>query len=185
VQEILRGLAAACLLLLACVATAAEPRFEVRSASLEPVEGVYQLNVILELGLSATALDALKDGVPVRLELDVEMSRTRRYLPDENVASLVQRWQLQYHALSDRYLVTNVNTGQQEAFPSLEGALEQLQRVRALPVIDETLIRKGERYEVSVRIVTDVGGLPGAVKTLMFWVDWQRTSEWYTWSVET
>ena len=64
--------AALCVALVLCAlapeAMAAEDaRFEVRSAYLEPVDGVMQLNATLELGLSATALEALRDGVPVTL----------------------------------------------------------------------------------------------------------------------
>ena len=61
--------AAFCVALVLCAlapeAMAAEDaRFEVRSAYLEPVDGVMQLNATLELGLSATALEALRDAMP-------------------------------------------------------------------------------------------------------------------------
>ena len=99
----------AVLALAACAALADEAptlddgaRFDVRSAYLEPAEHVYQLNATLDLALSRNAAQAIHEGVPVVLELDLTVVRKRRYLPDVEVASLAQRWQIHYHALSER-----------------------------------------------------------------------------------
>jgi len=159
-------------------------RFEVRSAYLEPVEGVLRLNGVLDLALSRSAMQALRNGVPVTLQAELVVNRKRRYLPDQGVGHLVQRWQLQYHALSEHYLVNNLNSGQQASYPTLGAALTALSDVRGLPVLDEALIEKTQRYEASLRLSANIeGGLPDAVKVLMFWADWNRTSEWYTWTL--
>ena len=42
--------------LLACAALAADARFEIRNAFAEPVDGVWQLNANLDLGLSEAAV---------------------------------------------------------------------------------------------------------------------------------
>lgn len=161
-------------------------RFEVRTATLEPVEGVLQLNATLDLSLSRSALRALEDGVPVVVELDVSVNRKRRYFADQEIAYLVQRWQIQYHALSERYLVANLNTGAQTSYSTVSMALAALAQVRGLPVVDEALLEDGQRYEASVRAIASVeGGLPNALRVMMFWMDWKRTTDWYTWTVRT
>jgi hypothetical protein len=159
-------------------------RFEVRSAYLEPAERVYLLNATLDLALARNATQAIHEGVPVVLELDLSLVRKRRYLPDVEVGSLAQRWQIHYHALSERYLVNNLNSGQQTSYSSLGSALGALSEVRGLPVIDEALIEKGQRYEASLRATAAVeGGLPTALKFIIFWIDWKRSTDWYTWTV--
>jgi hypothetical protein len=159
-------------------------RFDVRSAYLEPAEHVYQLNATLDLALSKNAEQAIHEGVPVILELDLSLVRKRRYLPDVEVGSLAQRWQIHYHALSERYLVNNLNSGQQTSYSTLAAALGALSEVRGLPVIDEALIEKGQRYEASLRATAVVeGGLPNALRFIIFWIDWKRTTDWYTWTV--
>ena len=186
-----RSWALPALLVLAAAAPAEElptlddgARFEVRSAFLEPAERVYQLNATLDLGLSKNALQAIREGVPVLVELDLSVVRKRRYLPDVEIASLVQRWQIHYHALSERYLVNNLNSGQQTSYSSLSAALAALSDVRGLPVIDEALIERGQRYEASLRASAAIeGGLPSALKFILFWIDWKRTTDWYTWTV--
>lgn len=161
-------------------------RFEMRTATLEPVEGVLQLNASVDLSLSRSALRALADGVPVIVELNVSVNRKRRYLADEEVAYLVQRWQIQYHALSERYLVANLNTGAQTSYSTVSTALAALSQVRGLPVVDQALLEDGQRYEASVRAIASIeGGLPNALRVMMFWMDWKRTTDWYTWTVRT
>lgn len=159
-------------------------RFDVRSAFLESDEHVYQLHATLDLALSRSAQQAIREGVPVVLELDIRVDRRRRFLPDEEVALLVQRWQIHYHALSERYLVNNLNSGQQGSFSNLASALAALSEVRDLPVIDEALIERGQRYEASLRAVATIeGGLPNALRAMMFWIDWKRSTDWYTWTL--
>ena len=158
--------------------------FDVRSAFLEPADHVYQLSATLDLALSRNARQAIHEGVPVVLQLDLEVQRKRRYFVDEKVGVLVQRWQLRYHALSERYIVNNLNSGQQASYSSLAAALNALSEVRGLPVIDEALIDKADHYEASMRVQSTIeGGLPSALRTMMFWMDWKRTTDWYTWTL--
>jgi hypothetical protein len=159
-------------------------RFEVRSAFLEPAERVYQLNATIDLTLSRAFQQAIEQGVPVELEVDLTVDRKRSYLPDKQVAAIAQRWHIQYHALSERFLITNDNSGQSASYATLNAALLSLSQIRGLPVVDEALIEKGGRYEGSLRVTTTVeGGLPSALKVMMFWMDWKRSTDWYTWSV--
>jgi hypothetical protein len=168
---------------LAVAANAAEPRFEIRNAFAEPVAGVWQLNAILDLGLSQPARDALGEGIPLTLVLDILVTRDRRLLPDVDVAELQQRWQLAYDALSSRYVVTNQNSGAQSTYPGLDDALTALARVRNLPMIDANLLEAGRRHDVSIRASVEIGGMPEAVKLLIFWREWSRSTGWYAWSI--
>jgi hypothetical protein len=158
-------------------------RFEIRSGYLELADGVWYLNARLILGLSKAAHRAVEEGVPVTVMLAAEISRTRRFLPDQTVASIEQRWTLQYHALSQRYLVTSENSGQQDSHATLEQALEALATIRRVPVVDEPLLEKGRRYDVSLEATVEIGGLPETLKALMFWRDWSRSTESYSWTV--
>jgi hypothetical protein len=66
--------------------------FDVRSAYPEPADHVYHLNATLDLALAKSAEQALKDGVPVLINLDVQVLRQRRIFSDERIASITQRW---------------------------------------------------------------------------------------------
>src|SRR4030095_1446724 len=90
----------------------AAPQLGVRTAYVQLVEGVYLLHARLQLPLSNKVRAALVDGVPLTLVLELEVSRARHYWLDEGVASLRQEYQLQYQAVSDRYVVRNLKRGE-------------------------------------------------------------------------
>jgi hypothetical protein len=161
----------------------AQQRMEVRSAYVEPSESVYLLNVTIEFELPEGARLAIREGVPLTLDLDIAVSRGRRFWMDETVATLEQHYQLVFHALSERYLVRNLNSGEQSSFATLEAALDFLRVIDDLPILDGTLLQADMRHEISVRASLDVRTMPDTLRFVLFWTDdWRQRSEWYTWS---
>jgi hypothetical protein len=164
------------------LASEAPRRFEIRSAFAAPAESVYMLNARLGFTLPEGARAAIRDGVALTLDLEIEVNRARRFWLDETVATLEQHYELVYHALSERFLVRNVNSGEQTSWPTLEDAVESLQLVDRLPILDQSLVLPDFRYEVSLRGRLDVRNLPEALRIVLFWVDdWRQQTDWYTW----
>jgi len=162
-----------------------EGRFEVRSADLQLKDGVYHLNAHLDLPVSDAVRRGLVEGVPLAVELDLDIERVRQLLPNSRVAELTQHYHLQYNAVSARYILRNDNSGQQESLSSVDSAVERLSEVRGLPVLDKALITADRRYEASVRAKIDYGSVPFSLRVVMFWVnDWHRESDWYTWTLQ-
>jgi hypothetical protein len=160
-----------------------QERFEIRSAYIEPTDSVYELNATISFALPEGAREIVREGVPLTLHLEIVVKRQRNYWVDYAVATLEQRYELVYHALSERYLVRNLNSGDQTSFPTLEAALDQLRVVSKLPLLDKALVEGGRRHEVSVRASLDVQTMPDALRFVLFWADdWRQRSEWYTWS---
>jgi hypothetical protein len=183
-----RGPAALQLLLaLACIGFSAyswgQGRFDIRSAYIERAEGVYQLNATLDFDLSEGARAAVRDGAPFTLYLEIVVKRGRSYWLDEVVATLDQTYELVYHALSDRYLVRNLNSGEQVSYATLDAALDALRVISNLPILDQALVRPERRHELSLRAGLDVRTMPDTLRFILFWSDdWRQRSEWYTWS---
>ncbi|HKS56683.1 MAG TPA: DUF4390 domain-containing protein [Steroidobacteraceae bacterium] len=161
----------------------AQGRFDIRSAYVERAEGVYQLNATLDFEVVEGARAAIRDGAPFTLHLEIVVRRERTYWVDEVVATLDQSYELVYHALSDRYLVRNVNSGEQVSFATLDAALDSLRVISNLPILDQALVRPERRHEISLRASVDVRTMPDTLRFILFWSDdWRQRSEWYTWS---
>lgn len=162
-----------------------EGYFEVRSASTQLVDGVHRLDARLQLVLSSEALDALSSGVPLTIELQLEIIQVRRFYPDDVVAELAVRYELEYRPLSERYLVRNLNSGEQESFATLYTALNNLGRIQGLPVIDQSLLDSDKPYLIRVRALLNTQQYPAPLRLLFFWRDqWQLKSEWSEWQLE-
>jgi Domain of unknown function (DUF4390) len=160
-------------------------RFEVRSADLELKDGVYHLNARFDLPISEAVRRGLVEGVPLTLEVDLDIERVRQLLPNSRVAELTQRYRLQYNAVTARYILRNENSGQQESSGTVDEAIAHLSEVHSLPALDRALIAADRRYEGRVRAKIDFGTVPFTLRLLMFWVsDWHRESDWYAWTFQ-
>jgi hypothetical protein len=173
------------LLFFLAAASAALRPFEIRSAFVEPAEHVYVLNAHLDFELPEGAQQAIQDGAALTLDVEIVVNRDRKLWLNDTVASLSQRYEVVYHALSERYLVRNINSGEQSSHPTLANALDSLAHIQRLPVLDQSLIVPDRRYEVSLRAQLDVRNIPEILRFVLFWVsDWRQQTDWYTWPLK-
>jgi len=162
----------------------ADTRLDVTGASVAIDDGVYELDARLDLRVPEEGRRAIEAGLTLDLDYQIEIARVRRYLPDAGVASLQQRFELSYHALSQRYLVRNLNTGEQQDFGSLQASLDRIAEVRGLPLLDSSLLEPGTTYEFRVRAELRLQTAPDTLGWLLFWTDdWSATSEWFAWTL--
>jgi uncharacterized protein DUF4390 len=160
--------------------------FEVRSAIAELRDGVYYLNAVIAYRLSTEAVDALHSGVPLGIRLDIEIIHPRRWWFDDDSVALRQSYQLDYHAISERYIVLNINSSEQVSFASLSSALEYIGRIERLPLIDTAVLDDDRGYYVRLRASLDQEQFPGPLRLLAFWRrDWSIASEWYRWPLRS
>ena len=158
--------------------------FTVKNAQTELVDKVYRLDANLKYQFPPKALDALENGVTLILALDIEVIKPRRYMWDEEIATLEQRYEIQYLALTDQYLLNNINSGSQFVYPTLDQALATLERIDSLPIIDAHLLNKNDRYMVQVRSRLDFDSLPAPLRLKAYFSnEWWLTSGWYSWDL--
>lgn len=168
------------------VAAAQETGLEIRNASTRLENGVWYLAARIDYRLNRETLDALQNGIPLTFGLQVELTRQRNWLPDEDVAELRQDYQLSWDPLARGYLVRNKNSGDQRSHTTLFAALNDLGRITALPLIDAALVDDGEDYEVALRAALDQQQLPGPLRMLAFWNDnFTLESDWYRWDLRS
>ena len=178
---------AAALLLGLSLSAAAElaPAFIVRSASTVLVDKVYHLNAQIDYHFSTDALDALDNGVPLVVELVIEIEHHRDYLWNETVASLHQRYQLSYEALTRRYVVTNLNSRADIYYSDRGAAIAALGEVTNLPILDAGLLAPGEDYDVRLQASLDLEALPVPMRVIGYFSSkWSVSSGWFSWPLQ-
>lgn len=178
-----------CCAVLACAAASTgahaqdEGRFEVRNAFVERAGETWQLDVRLDLALAEAAQQAFAGGVPLVLKLEVEADVARRFLPDETVVELTRRWQLTYDAISQHYLVTDAASGEHVSHASQQDALDAFAHLSGIPIADTRTLPPDGRFAMRVRATVEIGDLPAAIRVLLFWRTWSRSTDWYAWNV--
>ena len=158
--------------------------FDIRSATTVLNDGVHELEARLQLILSDEALEALNSGVPLTIALDFEVIRVRGLWLDSLDATLTFTYELEYRPLSQRYIVRNLNSGNQASFATLYSALNNLGRIQGLPVVDDELLNAESRYRLRLRARLSTRQYPAALRLLFFWrSQWQLESDWYEWTL--
>jgi hypothetical protein len=158
--------------------------FQVSFARAMLMGNVYYLDGRVDLRLSTDARAALTSGFTLTIRLEIEILNRRGFWLDTEAANLTQVYELAYDALTERYIVHNVNGGEQQSFSSEQTALERIGTVEHLPIIDATLLQPERGYDIRARVLLDTERLPGPLHLLAFWRrDWSLGSEWYRWQL--
>jgi hypothetical protein len=160
----------------------AEHAFIIKSVETQLSDGVYHLNAKIEYRFSDEALIALKSGVPLLVLMDIEVDKIRSWWFNKTVAELQQGYLLLYHALSEQFIISNLNSGTQENFYSLTSALSALGNITHLPLIDSNILEDDANYEVNVRTRFDIESLPVPMRPIAYISkQWQLDSNWVSW----
>ena len=156
-------LAAACAIGLAVwslsIADALDGVLEVRSAYVNIEKGVFLLHARVEYPVSPTIRNALRDGVSLTFDLDARVDRERHYWFNANIVDVTLRRELTSHAVSDRSLLRDTRTRDQESFSTLDEALDYLGKVDAWPILVEPQLDGGS-YTISSGAITSAPKIP-------------------------
>jgi hypothetical protein len=159
--------------------------FTIRSVSTHLQNKVYQLDANIDYRFSKSALEALRNGVPLIVLLDSKVEQERKWWLNKTIADLQQGYLLLYHALTEKYIVNNLNSGAQENYERLSTALEALGNIKDLPILDANLTTGDNHYTVRLRTRLDLESLPAPMRPLAYISsDWRLESDWYEWPLQ-
>ena len=160
-------------------------RFEIINADFRIDEGLWVADARSDLELSGEALQAIENGVALTIQYQFTVTRLRKFWTDKVIAERIQNIQLQYHSLSRRYVVHNLNTDEQISYATLFSALRQIGQIRDFSIMAAAEIDLDEHHYISMRVVLNRENLPGPLQVLIFWRgDFSLESEWYRWSLK-
>ncbi|VAW99979.1 hypothetical protein MNBD_GAMMA22-1068 [hydrothermal vent metagenome] len=157
--------------------------FTINSASSTLNQKVYTFNAQIQYEFSNGVLEALDNGIPIFITMEIEVYR-ERWWRNKKIASLKQTYMLLYHALTEKFVLNNLNSGNQNNFTTLSSALDALGKVKNLPLLDLKLIENGSTHLVKLRTYLDLDSLPGPIRPLAYLSpEWRLESDWYIWSL--
>jgi len=171
---------------LCCAAnTAWAEAFTIRSVETSLVDKVYTLSAQIEYTFSAVAIEALKNGVPLLVLIDIKVEQERNWWLNKNIAELQQGYLLLYHALTEKYIVNNLNSGAQENYDSLTAAVSALGQVDSLPILDANLASEEKHFTVFIHTYLDLEALPAPMRPIAYISSqWRLQSDWYEWPLQ-
>lgn len=179
-----------CLLLLAAwffppPALAEQFGINIDNAQLHIKDQAYVLDTNISYRLPPKVLKTVQNGIPLMWMLRVQVNRQRRYLWDERLADVLQRYRIRYHALMNIYQVLDENRGEASYFSTLPAALEAIGTIRGMPVPGLPLLSEEHNYSARIKMQLDRESLPLPLRPLSYInSDWYLSSDWYTWPLQ-
>ena len=159
--------------------------FKIISAETSLKDHVYHLKAKMDLKFSDDALDALRSGVPLIVLINIEVQKDRSWWWDKTIAELEQGYLLLYHALSEKYIIHNLNSGAQNNYISLNTALRSLSNIKDFPLIDKNLLNQDDDYYMRLRTYLDIESLPAPMRPIAYISSqWQLESDWFSWPLK-
>lgn len=141
----------------------------------------YVLSADFSVSLNARLEEAVARGVGLYFVIDFELSRSRWYWLDEQVASRSQSILLSYHALTRQYRLSSGALHQ--SFPSLDDALRILSRLRNWLVFEKNAVNPEQTYLAEVRMRLDLSQMPKTFQVnALANRDWNLSSDWARWT---
>lgn len=168
--------------LTSCPAAATDIRVE--TISMRVVNEVYVVDATLRCTLSEEATQALESGVPITFAIEITLKRKRDFLWDSVVTTLRQQYRVQHHALSEQHLLVNLATGMRRSFSTLGDALDALEHLTAIPLIETDKLDPRQVYIGQMRASLDIEALPTPMRPLAYLSpEWWMSSRWHQWEV--
>lgn len=161
--------------------TAYADGISVKSAELELVDEVYELNATFDINLTPALEEAANKGIPLNFVIETEFTLPYQFWLDETIAQVEQHIRLSYLPLTRQYRLSS--NGVHKNFSTLAEAKQELSSVNRWQVLDRSLVKKRYTYEAAVRMRLDASQLPKPLQIFPFRSkELTLESEWRRWT---
>lgn len=179
ITPLFASLCSAAVLLCACAQPADDYGFRIREVLLKPGYQKISARYRQDLVLSRDAVEALEHGVPLTVQLQMELrdANTLTLLADES-----HRFVIRYRPLVQRYEISGPGAGNPRTYPRLRHVLKELATID-LELKTGPLVPG--KYEFRGRTRLENTRLPAPMRLpALFSNQWRHDSEWSTWPFE-
>lgn len=185
-QQYLLSLLLPCLFLLYPASGQAGDKqtFAIHSIVLKRTQHAWLLDSVVDFDLNETVLNALHNGVSLTLEMQMQLYRERKWLWDKGISNITRRFRLRYFALSQLYLLTDLDNQSRYSFVSLSAALYRLGHLQT-PLASLHEVMAGQAHYLRMRTLLDIESLPAPLRPLAYLSShWRLKSTWTVWPIE-
>ncbi len=155
--------------------------YKILNQTCRSTEDAFVLDANIDFNFSDKVIEALQNGVPITLELHLQMRKKGAWLWEKDLMDTRLRYQIRYHALASVYQVIDLQTNAQESYVTREIAITALGDIQAMQVIKHEQMEKGKIYSVGLKASLDVDALPLPLRPIAYLSpSWNQSSEWRT-----
>lgn len=170
---------------LALVAQAVEHGIIIQAANLTTHNGEAVVSADVDYNFNPTALEALENGVPLTLLIDLAIRRERPYWFDETLIEAQRKIQIRYHPLAKSYQIADLSSGAVQNFTHFAAVKDTLSRIRGWRLENADRLEKGQAYQVELSLRLDIESLPLPLRAVAYLSPaWRHASPVLSWRVK-
>ena len=140
---------------------------------------VLMATATAEFNFNKDVLAAVQSGIPLYFELHIRVVQPRRYIWNEERHRVKYTFSIRRHALSNRFIITNLVTGQRGVYRSIELAIDNLSHLDYLAVLDTKELVKASNLLMEMKFKLDIKSLPAPMIPMAYVSrSWHMSSKW-------
>lgn len=174
-----------CALLLVWSGCAWSGEFVIRELATRLGDEGYQVDAQIDYRFSERAIEALANGVPLTLEVHLQLRRRGAWIWEPDVVDERLNYRIRYHALASVYQVRDLQSGRRQNFVTRRAALEALGALGGLFLVGRGQLQPDEVYDLSLRASLSIEALPLPLRPWAYLdPEWEHDSEWRRWTLQ-
>lgn len=172
-------------LLLGGQAAFADEDFRVIHAETRERDGSYFLFAEIDYRFSEQAREALENGVPLTVEVHIQVREAGSWLWQDSLADQRLRYRIRYKPLSERYLVSRLPGEDGRTFVTEQAAIAALGALDGVYLVSAKRLDPALNYEVHLRASLDIEELPLPLRPMAYLrSSWKHSTGWTRWPLE-
>lgn len=157
---------------------------KILSAELQPQEEAYQLHAQIAYQLNTVVEEALRNGVALTFKVSFRVQSKRRFWWDKTLYYRSRIYILQYHALTQSFILRTPDNGLEQVFRELPTALQAMGELKDWPVLPKDTLSPGEIYQAGLQVKLHLSALPSLLQPQAYLSrDWYLQSKWFQWTL--
>ena len=153
--------------------------FKIKSQTCRSTADAFVLDANIDFAFSGKALDALQNGVPLTLDIHLQVRRDGAWVWEKDLTDSRLRYQIRFHPLASVYQVVDMQNNSTQSFVTRDVAIAALGDIQGMPVIKHSQLEKGKIYRVGLRAALDIDALPLPLRPMAYLSpSWNLSSEW-------
>lgn len=175
----------ACFAALLFAAVAAAGEAELSAGRIYNKDQTWWLDLAFKYDFDDEVLEALQNGVPLTVDLDLEVRDDDAWIWEPSVMQRRIRLQIYYHALAQRYQIKNIGSESQISFSSRSAALDALGELVEILLVTDGELEAGKQYIVTAKTTLNIESLPVPLRPSAYLSpQWYVSSDSYEWKIE-
>jgi hypothetical protein len=164
----------------------AAAEFNVEDVRTRDESDMLIMDAEIRYGFSEDALDALDNGVPLTVEVHVQLRGVDDWIWDESLVDQRLRYVIRYKPLSERYMVSRLPSDGGISYVTRDAAIAALGKIDGLQLVSkERMNEAGGPFEIQVKASLDIDELPLPLKPEAYlFPSWKLSSGWTKWPLD-